>query len=326
MRALVLAIAMLLAWAAAARAQPWAQGVSEAAKADAQKKLEAGNQLFLAKKYQEALVQYEAATKVWDHPAIRFNMVRCQILLDHLVEASENLQLALKYGKEPLEDSVYTEALGYQQLLAKQIGELDVSCKEPSARVILDGQKLMTCPGREVRRLRIGEHGVVAMKEGFMTKQLTVNIVGDKPQHVELELLPISKSARIVHRWNGWLPWLVFGSGLVVASAGGLLEFSAADIMHDYDGQIARDCMVMACDLRDPAHAELKATYDRANTRQLIAGTVIGVGLAGAAIGGVMLFLNRGQTIYDNSAEVRGARLEVVPRDGGGVMTVSGRF
>jgi len=324
----MVAFVAVLAVSPAANAQPWAQGVSESAKADAQKKLEAGNQLFLARKYKEALEQYTAAIKSWDHPAIRFNMVRCQILLDHLVEASDNLQLALKFGKEPLEDNVYNEALGYQKLLETQIGELEVSCNEAQqgAQVILDGQKLMTCPARETRRLPVGEHGVVATKQGFMTKQLTVNIVGGKPQHVELSLLPISQSARIVHRWSGWIPWVVFGSGLVVAGVGGLLEFSAADIMHDYDGQVARDCAVMACDLNDPAHAELKATYDRANTRQAIASTIVGVGLAGAAVGGVMLFLNRGQTVYDNSAEVRGARLDVVPRDGGGVLTLSGRF
>jgi hypothetical protein len=38
--------------------------------------------------------------------------------------------------------------------------------------------------------------------------------------------------------------------------------------------------------------------------------------------------MNRGQTVYDNSAEQRGgtARLDFVPHHDGGVVTLSGRF
>jgi hypothetical protein len=41
-----------------------------------------------------------------------------------------------------------------------------------------------------------------------------------------------------------------------------------------------------------------------------------------------MLFLNRGRTVYDNSVERRGptTRLDVVPHDDGGLVTVSGSF
>ena len=57
-------------------------------KAQAQKILEEGNALFLKKDYAQALEKYKAAVAKWDHPAIRFNMVRCLIQLDKPVEAS----------------------------------------------------------------------------------------------------------------------------------------------------------------------------------------------------------------------------------------------
>jgi len=117
----------------AASAQPWSQGVSEASKTEAKRLLEEGNTLYLAGDYQTAQLRYEAALESWDHPAIRFNLVRCLIQLGQSVPASENLQLALKFGKEPFDDTVYQEALSYQKLLEGQIGEVEVSCSQEGA-------------------------------------------------------------------------------------------------------------------------------------------------------------------------------------------------
>src|SRR5436190_14285543 len=67
---------------------PWAVGVSAEAKITAQGHLERGNALFLERKYSEALEAYRQALAAWNHPAIRFNMVRCLIFLERPVEAS----------------------------------------------------------------------------------------------------------------------------------------------------------------------------------------------------------------------------------------------
>src|SRR3954469_25031644 len=112
---IAVAVAVIgLAAPAHADTPPWSVGVTDAQKAEAQKNLDAGNALFLDKKYAEALEKYRAAVAAWDHPAIRFNIVRCLIQLDKAVEASDNLKLALKYGSAPLEEAVYTEALSYE--------------------------------------------------------------------------------------------------------------------------------------------------------------------------------------------------------------------
>jgi hypothetical protein len=322
-------VAIVLAFAAPATAQPWSQGINDTQKADAQKRLEQGNALFLSKSFKEALEAYQAATASWDHPAIRFNIVRALIQLDRPIEAYDELVKALKYGKEPFDEAIYNEALNYQKLLASQIAEVEISCAEAGAKVTLDGQTLMACPGKEKRRVAPGQHGVVATKEGFLTKQLEVVVVGGKLETVELKLVPLDKAARVEHRWPGWIPWLVFGGGLAVAGVGGLIQYSASDLMDDYDSTIARDCAVTGCDLTDPQYAELVDKRDSAELRNKVAIGVITVGAVGAIAGGVMLVMNRGRTVYDNSVEKRGpagARLDVVPRDGGGVVTLNGRF
>jgi hypothetical protein len=329
MRCSWVVIAVVICMAAPASAQPWAQGVSDAKKADAQKRLEEGNQLFLQRKYKEAHEKYQEAITAWDHPAIHFNMVRCLIQLDRPVEASDELNKALKYNAEPFEDAIYQEALNYQKLLASQIAEVEISCGQSGAKVTLDGQPLMTCPGKEKRRVAPGQHGVVATKDGFLTKNLEVIVVGGTTKTVDVKLVPLAGAAKIVHRWPTWIPWVVFGGGLFVAGVGGLIQINANDLMDDYDRTIARDCAVMGCDLTDAQYTDLVSKKDRALFRNKLAIGVMAVGAAGAIGGGVMLVLNRGRTVYDNSAEKVGpasARLDFVPHDDGGVLTLSGKF
>src|SRR4051812_38973049 len=127
MRVVVAGVAAVLLAASPIRARaddamaPWVAGVSEDNKAAAKKLLAQGNELFLEHKYAEALDTFKQAIAKWDHPAIRFNIVRCLIQLDRPVDAAENLELALKYGPAPLEESVYAEAVAYKKLLATQV-------------------------------------------------------------------------------------------------------------------------------------------------------------------------------------------------------------
>ncbi|HUS31914.1 MAG TPA: tetratricopeptide repeat protein [Kofleriaceae bacterium] len=330
LRTLCLVVGLWVATANIAHAdQPWAQGVSEAQKAEAQKKLEEGNALFLKQNYPEALKAYQAAVAQWDHPAIRFNIVRCLIQLDQPVPASDNLQLALKYGAAPLEEAVYTEALAYQKLLANQIAEVEISCKQDGAKVTLDGETLIAkCPGSEKRRVKPGQHGVVTTKEGFLPQNIEVVVVGGNTETVETNLVPLAKAAKIVHRWPTWIPWVVFGGGLVVAGFGGVIEATAFSNMSTFDKQVSSNCQTTGCDLN--TNQSLRDQRDDAKTLGNIGIAIISVGAAGAVAGGVLLVMNRGQTVYEQPEKQQGplgtARLDYVPHDGGGVLTLSGRF
>jgi tetratricopeptide (TPR) repeat protein len=316
-------------------AQPWAQGVTDEQKKTAQSHLEEGNALFLAQKYKEALEKYQAAIASWDHPAIRFNVVRCLIQLDRPVEASDNLQAALKYGAEPLEEAVYQEALSYQKLLANQIGDLEVSCSQAGAKLTLDGQPLMNCPGKEKRRVSPGTHGIVATKDGFLTKSMQIDVVGGKSKDVDIKLIPLDKAAKVVHKWGTWFPWVVFGGSIAVAGAGIGIEFIAKSDMNSYDQRVASACAVNGCNLNitdknDPQYdlaQQLNAQKDRAETRDKVANTVIAIGAAGTVAGAVLLFLNRGQTVYEDPKAATATTFNVLPtHDGGAMATLAGHF
>ena len=238
MRFVALALALVLC-ASHARADvppPWAAGVTEQQKARAHELLDAGNALFLDKKYAEALVKYRAAVEAWDHPAIRFNIVRCLIQLDRSVEAAENLKTALRYGAAPLEEAVYGEALAYEKLLAKQVGDLTIACEQTDVEITLDGQVIAKCPARVTRRMAPGKHHLIATKGGYLPQTQEVVVIGGETQEVVVRLFEIGAVRNGGPRFYGKVT-LVGGAGLL-AVAGGFALWG----YHRYHAQFPEHC------------------------------------------------------------------------------------
>ena len=182
-------------------AMPWAKGVSDDQKAAAQRALGEGNNQFVQNNFREALVAYETAVAAWDHPAIRFNMVRTLIALDRPLEASKSLEKALAYGQGPLEDQMYTEALNYRRLIAGQIAEVEVACNQPGVKVKLDGQNLVECPGTVTKKATPGMHVLVGSKPAYLTHSQDVMLLGGKKQQIVVQLVTIQKATVYRTRW-----------------------------------------------------------------------------------------------------------------------------
>ena len=319
-----LAIAGALATAvplpAYADAPAWSVGVTDAQKAKAQKFLETGNALFLDKKYAEALEQYRSAVGAWDHPAIRFNIVRCLIQLERPVDASDNLKLALKFGAAPLEEAVYAEALSYEKLLANQIADLTVECSQPGVRITLDGQQLATCPAKELRRVAPGQHQIVGTKDGLLTSTVEVVLIGGKQQSVSVKLDPLAKAARVEHRWAQWKPWGVFIGGFVVGGFGAMLNIWSASQMQEHDDSIQSMCPTMACEETQ----KQKDLYSASRVKNVIGVSMMITGGAAIVTGAVMLYMNRGRTVYPESVERMTPT--ITPMPGGAALSLSGSF
>jgi tetratricopeptide (TPR) repeat protein len=319
--------------------------VNDDQKSAAKTKLEEGNALYLATDYKGALAKYKEALASWNHPAIRFNLVRCLVQLNEMVEADQNLQQALEHDKAPFTDEVWQEVLGFQKLLGNMVGTIEVGCKQDGAKLTFDGEPFIEkCPGNSTKRVKIGQHSVVATKEGFLTKEMPIVVVGGPTQQVDVTLTPLDKAAKVVHRFPTWIPWVVFGGGLAVTGVGVLLKVDAGNQMNAYDQDVAGSCAVNGCDLTpvrtdypegmagDTSFAAAETLANRLNdkresaeSRDKLAIGVIAVGAAGAAVGGVLLFLNRGRTVYEDPAKA-GAQVRVMPTTDGGMVSLSGRF
>lgn len=327
MRRRVLHLALLGAIVAApprvhAEAPAWAAGVSDAQKATAKRRLDEGNALFLERKYAEAMERYREALAVWDHPAIRFNLVRCLIQLDRAVEASDNLRLALRYGAAALEDAVYAEAMAYEKLLAGQIATLNARCSQPGVRLTLDGEPLGSCPLTQQRRVKPGPHQLVGQKDGFLTRTLEVVLVGGRSEDVALSLEPLDRAVRIEHRWPGWVPWAVFAGGFAVAGLGGIVELAAAEQRDSYDAVVAQKCAARSCDPQTDLTAAERALDASARRTSRVAVGVLVTGGAAIATGAVLLYLNRARAVQPSARE--GWTPALTPIAGGLALTLSG--
>jgi tetratricopeptide (TPR) repeat protein len=275
--------------------KPWADGVPAAKQTKALELYRQGNEQFEQGHYLEALAKYEIALVEWDHPSIRYNAAVCLINLGRADEAYDNLMAALRFGGAPLSAELQRQAHTYEALLASQLAELEVQCKEPAAKVMLDGKDLLDCPGSQSRKLRAGRHQVVAQKPGYETESRAVELAPGKKTTLVLELKVISSRGRLERRWPKWVPWTVLAGGVVVGGIAVPLVFNASSDWDAWDAQLTAYCP-NGCDpaLLDPTQRarldELDSTRHRSAT---FAYTAIGIGAVGIAAGFTLVLLNQ---------------------------------
>jgi hypothetical protein len=322
--AIALGILVSTAIAAPARADEppaWARGVTDAQKAAAKVLLDDGNSRFVEHDYVAALEKYRAAIAQWDHPAIRFNVVRCLIQLDRPLEADDELTHALAYGAAPLEDSVYSEAIAYQKLLANQIGHLRMRCGQPGVELTLDGHHAIACPGSADERVTPGTHQIVGTRAGYVPHTDTLVVLGGAHEEATIVLVALSRSGgQMEHRWATWKPWVVVGASVGVAALGALIDFQASRDMQSYDAQLVAACHDTGCSPTRPIPPSLVELQNSARHESELGVSLLGVGAATAIVGGALLYLNRDRVVYPSE------HLDIAPQRGGAAVMLRGSF
>lgn len=276
------------------QARPWAAGVPESEQATALDLFAAGNREFTESRFPQALARYREAIQHWDHPAIRYNMAVCLIMLDQPVEARDDLERSLAYGVPGLGPNAHGQALTYRKLLEGQLGHLKIECQEPGAQVTLDGKLLFTGPGMAELSVLAGEHQVVATKAGFLTvSKALVVAAGKMSTHgIKLSTLPAP-------RFWYWKPLLA--TGVAIAGAGLALHVSSARNFSDFDTRFRNlPCAAMGCPDAEIGPG-LSDQLVRARREQQIA---IGSYIAGGSlIVGAVVLLYMNQRPVDHKAD-----------------------
>ena len=289
----VLVMLALVTSTAHAGDEPWSAGVSADQEAQANALFAEANALFSQQAHAPALVKYKAAIAIWDHPMIRFNMAVTLIRLDRIVEASEALERALRFGDAPFPPELYQQALAYQTLLLGRLGYIEVRCDLVGARVQLDGKPWFVAPSTTKIRVESGEHSVVAEKDGYLTEARRVVVTGGGTTSEKLTLIPLGSAMIVTYRHPRWIPWTVLGGGVAIAVTGGLGFYALGKRqMDDFRDDFFRQCPT-GCESDLSMHPDLAAKRDRADTKYTLAtGFVIGGGVI-AIGGGVWAILNR---------------------------------
>lgn len=315
---LLITVGLVLAFAAQpALANPWSEGVPEATQDKANAIFEEGNQLFAQQAHAPALEKYRAAVEIWDHPLIRFNVAVTLIRMDRPLEASDELEKALRYGDAPFKKELYQQALDYQALLKGRVGYIEASCDQEGASVLLDGKPWFSCPGTQKLRVMAGEHAVVGERANFLTSSHRLVVNGGETAQHKLELVPLESVVVLKYPYRRWVPWTLTAAGAAIGLGGLGVWLSGRSQMNDFEDEFAKECPDgCPADLGDKN--ALRELRDGAELKgQVGIGMMIGGGAL--TLGGIVLaIINRPQRVMP--------KVEVAPTQGGMTASTTFRF
>lgn len=307
--------------AQASVATPWSVGVTDEQKASAQALLDEGNDLYIQNRYRDAADKYRAALAAWNHPAIRFNLVKALVSLDEPIEAAAELELAVAYGDAPFEADVLAEVRNYQRLLAAQIAKVEVTCEQPGVSATFNGEPV-ACPGTSRHTVRPGRHTISGQGDGLLTQSRVETLVaGDNPT-IELRLVAIADATITRTRWAAWKPWVVVGGGAATLGLGTVLALSARSLQDDYREALRTECGELGCapgEVPDSLQA-LEGSY---RFRDRLSIGLLATGGAALAAGVTLLILNRAYTVVPEQETAPSVALAPWVEPGGGGLSVS---
>jgi hypothetical protein len=286
---------------------------TEQRKARAQEHLSKGNQQLQDGAYLQALKSFEAAYREYASPKIHFNIGQAANELGQLVKALYHYeQFVAGFRKE---DAPQLWEVAHQRIfkLQEQVGTILLQINIPGAEVSVDGEPIGQSPITKPLRFAPGPHVVQVGKPGFEKHVATVKVQGGVVSVARVKLLTEAEAMamrkevqrleaerrRITERLareraeaeaarqgrlralrrGGWSA-LGIGAGLLVVSVvvGGL---NLGEVKKVEDASTGVEWSTVA-------------SHDKsARTLATVFYTTLGVGLAAAAAGGVLLYLGR---------------------------------
>ncbi|HEX3482420.1 MAG TPA: hypothetical protein VHT91_45710 [Kofleriaceae bacterium] len=280
---------------------PWNKGVPQDVRAAARDAFLEGNRLFKIPLFSRAVEKYDEALDKWKHPAFYFNLAIAQINLGQWLEAREDLELAMKYGPDPLRADRFDEAKKQLVEVERHLGRIRVSCPTPSAEVTLDAAPLFTGPGQREVWVTARAHEVTAKKADYGTQARRVAVAPGAQEAVELTLRKM-----VIEDPPKWKYWTLVAAGAGVAAAGGVVHGLSARDFSNFDSGFAKlPCATMGCK-PDQIDSQLNSRLNRARLEQKIA---VGGYIAGGALvatGAVLLYFARPRLVEQDDAAPRG--------------------
>lgn len=275
--------------------RPWAKGVSLTRQQKARQMFYEANEMLANQFFKRAAEKYREVLDVWGHPAVYYNLSLALMNLDRPVELYLSLKRALRHGVPPLvTDANHQRAKKYLNLLEKQLAHVEVVCEESGAQITMDGKPLFTSPGRKKLTVLAGGHTIAASKDGFIPDNKQVVLSPGTHEKFEMKLFTLADFTEERRRYPAWMPWLVTGGGVLLATTGGVLHNSSRVGFLDYDDGFDTQCVPGCVDKDVP---ELSSRLSSAKWKQRFAYGMYIAGGAALTTGLVLVFLNRPETI-----------------------------
>ncbi len=273
--------------------RPWAKGVAPSTQKQALEIFRLGNAALKESQWRIAADRYREALKLWDHPAINYNLALALLQLDQPIETYQRLDAALKYGAAPLDSDKFEQAQRYKALVEKQVARVVIRCDVDGAVVKLNGSQVFVGPGSHSAMVRAGAITIVAAKEGFLTNEQSPTLLGGETRTIDLALVAAEQAVEYRRLFPAWIPFAVLGAGAALAAGGVGLHLSARNQFAAYDRGI-EGCVDQTTGGCVPS-LDLAALKSAGQGQQAGAMVLYGVGGAAIAAGAVLLYVNRPQ-------------------------------
>ncbi|WP_224248329.1 hypothetical protein [Hyalangium gracile] len=268
--------------------RPWAKGVPQDKQTAALALFRDGNFLLKNSLFPKAVEKYREALKLWDHPAIHYNMALALLNLNEPIALHSHLVASMRYGEAPLDADKFERARTFKTLVESQLSHVDISCEVPGTTVMMNGQVLFKAPGRHQGFVVPGPHTFSATREGYPRNDRKRTLAPGEKLTLPIKLYTDEELTRYTRHWASWKSWAVLGAGAAVAAGGGLLHLQARDSFDSFDAG------VLSCGGCMPDDS-LASKRSRGDTLQKVAVGSYAAGGAALLTGMVLLYVNRAQ-------------------------------
>ncbi len=321
---------------------PTPGAVDDASSEQAREAFTLGNALAGQGQWADALAAFERSASLRSHPVTTYNLGYCERALGHFTRARKLLAQALADHHAAhdgtLPPDLEHEANGYLREVDRRLAHAQLEISPLDAAVSVDGRPLEAAggtppvfyagtrdPGAAERApgasldvlVDPGRHRFVASRAGAPDAAIEVDFTPGSTREVQLTVqAPAGRAARRPGPDYTWaiLSYGVGAAGLVTGSVFGLATFDRAKGLDDVCGDDKQQC---------PASAS--GDMDAADRYAMISNIGFGVGIAGVALGTVLV-LTAGGSDAPPAADKRKAATHVRPWIGAGSAGVAGTF
>jgi hypothetical protein len=262
----------------------------------AQARFVRGKQLFDAKRYANALVEFQAAMEIVASPNARLYVARCLRETGRLVEAYVEFdRTAVEANEHAREDSRYARtggsAAAERDAIAPKIGFVvaRVDHASDATRLRIAGEEIRQAGWTEPVPVMPGDTEVVVETAPSPPIRKTVTVAAGQKKSVVIdataEEAPAPLAVQPLADHTALRPYAYVAGGV---AAVGLLTFAIAGILSDSTyGDLSSKCGSHPCPASDASEVS------RGQSEQTAADVALGIGLVAAAAGATLFILSR---------------------------------
>lgn len=244
----------------------------------------AGVEHFKAKRYVDAIAEFNKAYRIAPNAVLLFNKARAFEELKEYDSAIEFYRRYLDMEPEATDRAAVEDAIRTLELLSKrekapETGTLVVQSTPGGATVFVDGRPVGRTPLRT--QADAGAHFISIEKEGFSRATEELMVTGGEELKHSATLVPLAVATPVVQEESNLAGWLMVGIGSAMMIGGGIVGVLALD----QDAQLDR----IESGERDATRSEFNDIQDTGRLYAYLADGLLVGGIAAALTGGIVL-------------------------------------